>query len=236
LVERWNGTSWSIVTSPSPSPGTTDAVLIGVACPSKTSCYAVGHYATDSARKTLVEHWNGTSWSIVTGPDPIGGFLSGVSCPSKTSCYAVGGYSTKTVVEPWNGTSWSIVTTPNPTGANLSAVSCRSKTSCYAVGNYSTDSAPKTLVERWNGTSWSIVTSPNPAGATYSDLTGVSCPSKTSCSAVGFFYTDSSFNEKTLVENWNGTSWSIVTSPPDPSGRDAHVIARPSRGQSSGMA
>ena len=68
LVERWNGTSWSIVTSPNPS-GATFAVLSGVSCPSTTSCYAVGESALD---KTLVEHWNGTSWSIVASPNPSG--------------------------------------------------------------------------------------------------------------------------------------------------------------------
>ena len=71
---------------------------------------------------TLVEHWNGTSWSIVAAPSGSSqSQLAQVTCPSATSCYAVGHYfdgsADKTLVEHWNGTSWSIVTSPNPTGA-----------------------------------------------------------------------------------------------------------------------
>ena len=98
-------------------------------------------------------------------------------------------------MERWNGTSWSIVTSPNPSGTAesvLSSVSCPSTTSCFAVGSNLTTSHTKTLVEHWNGTSWSIVTSPNPSGATDSALSGVSCPTTTSCYAVGDWSTPTS--------------------------------------------
>jgi hypothetical protein len=66
------------------------------------------------------------------------------------------------------------------------------------------------LAERWNCTSWIIQATPNPApgGA---DLGGVSCPSVSSCFAVG------ASNAGTLAEHWNGTGWRIVPSP-NPSG------------------
>ena len=122
LVEHWNGTSWSIMTSPNPAAAA-DALLNGVSCPSTTSCYAVGSY-TDFP-KQLVERWNGSTWSIVTTPSPPGttnSSLSGVSCPSTTSCYAVGYYfgsSTNTIlVEHWNGTRWSVMPSPNPIDAD----------------------------------------------------------------------------------------------------------------------
>jgi hypothetical protein len=40
LIEKWNGTKWSLVRSPNP-PGL--GVLNGVACPSATHCNAVGY-------------------------------------------------------------------------------------------------------------------------------------------------------------------------------------------------
>jgi hypothetical protein len=156
-VEHWNGTTWLIVTSPDPS-GSTFATLYGVACPNTTSCYAVGSYRASSTTKTLVEHWNGTIWSIVTSPNPSSSFsiIEGVSCPSTTSCNAVGSYSTssgyKTLVEQLNGTSWSIVASPNPTGATdsfLYGVACPSITNCFAVGNYSAHASDYTLIERY---------------------------------------------------------------------------------------
>ena len=45
LVEMWNGTSWSVVAAPNPSP--TDDFLTGVTCMTTTACIAVGD--TESA-------------------------------------------------------------------------------------------------------------------------------------------------------------------------------------------
>ncbi|HTL83668.1 MAG TPA: hypothetical protein VL856_00685 [Acidimicrobiia bacterium] len=225
LVERWNGSSWSLVASPNPS-GALDARLSGVSCTSATSCFAVGSSSTATASRALVERWNGSTWSIVATPVPIGASdvsLGAVSCLSATSCMAVGSYSTattdKALAERWNGTSWSIVAIPTPAGAALnvlSRLSCTSSASCYAVGGYIVDSPSgfsfKTLIERWNGTSWAIMASPNPTSPSFAALGGVSCTSATNCDAVGFALDPSTLDERTLVEHWNGTSWSIVAS------------------------
>ena len=51
LAEKWNGTKWSVVTSPNPA-GSDGAALNGVACASAKSCLAVGDFFTAS-RSTL---------------------------------------------------------------------------------------------------------------------------------------------------------------------------------------
>ncbi len=217
LVERWNGTAWSLVASPNPV-GASWSSLAGVSCTTTTSCFAVGYSVNGSTISTLVERWNGTAWSIVASPHPVGASqssLAGVSCTTTTSCFAVGtstnGSTNGTLVERWNGTSWSVTPSPNQGTSSsnnfLSGVSCTSSTSCVAVGHY--DNA--TLVERWNGTSWSVTPSPNP-GSYSNGLTGVSCTSSTSCVAVGS-YQNASGAYLTLVETWNGTSWSVTPSP-----------------------
>ena len=63
LIERWNGTRWSII--PSPSVGTQDS-LSGVSCPSSVYCVAVGSYVDTSTGHDapLIERWNGSLWSI----------------------------------------------------------------------------------------------------------------------------------------------------------------------------
>ncbi len=198
--------------------------LNGVSCADATTCVAVGTRVISALNKTLVKSWNGTSWSVVTSPNPPGkteAMLSGVTCSSTTSCIAVGNYATKswsrTLIERWNGTVWSIAASPNPPGqtlATLTGVTCSSSTSCIAVGNYSTKSWSRTLIERWNGTTWAIVTSPNPRGLNFAALDSVACPSSTSCIAVGNYATTSW--SRTLVEQWNGTSWAIVASPNPP--------------------
>jgi hypothetical protein len=220
LTERWNGKTWTFLPSPNPK-GVPAAFLRGVACPSPTSCFAVG-FANDRDRsfsKTLVEHWDGRSWAIQASPNPAGStgaFLNGVTCSSARDCVAVGAdaLSNQTLVLHWNGRTWTIQQSPNPAGspfASLWGVTCRSATNCYAVGYAMVTadlSQSGTLVEHWNGKTWSMLSSPNPAGSLNARLWSVSCPSATSCYAVG---TDRF--SKTLVEHWNGKHWAIQPSP-----------------------
>ena len=65
--------------------------LYGVACGSRTSCFAVGDY--DDAIAPAVEHWDGKSWSLMTTPTRAGGAISlaAVACAKPTACFAVGG-------------------------------------------------------------------------------------------------------------------------------------------------
>jgi len=105
LAERWNGTKWSIQTTPNPAGGS-EIHLIRVSCTSATACTAAGFYSNATTTVTLAERWNGTRWSIQTTPNPAGGsnsMLNGVSCASATACTAVGGSSNGTLAEGWNG-------------------------------------------------------------------------------------------------------------------------------------
>src|SRR5205823_4783917 len=90
LIEHWNGTTWSLVTSPNPNGNGT---LLGVAAVSKSNVWAVGTFNnTAGSSHTLIEHWNGTTWSHVTSPNPNGGSsLFGVARVLATSqLWAVG--------------------------------------------------------------------------------------------------------------------------------------------------
>jgi hypothetical protein len=214
--------AWTLQTTP--SPGVSTNSLQEVSCVTSASCVAVGDYIEGSGYRPLAEKWDGNSWATQTVPLPGGAVsasLWGVSCSASNACTGVG-YSTVksqgTYAVRWNGTSWSVQTTPNPEGAGpgiigLWSVSCATSTSCMAVGEYTNGSGTRmTLAERWDGTSWTITTTPNPAGSQLSSLQGVSCTSASACTAVGF-YKDSLGVTKTLVERWNGTSWSIQESP-----------------------
>ena len=157
--------AWSVVPSPNRKAKPQANELFGVTCLSATSCTAVGSGdkkepgSTFAEGKTLVEHWNGTAWSIVPSPNRAGSdVLEGVSCVSASACTAVGWSAAlhanghgQTLIETWNGTAWSIVPSPNQgtTGSLLSGVSCVSAGACTAVGYYG--SGPKTLVERHAG-------------------------------------------------------------------------------------
>jgi hypothetical protein len=62
--ERWSGSRWHVVPAATPH-GAVTASLVGVACASMTDCWGAGSWVKGSAGRSLIEHWNGTAWSIV---------------------------------------------------------------------------------------------------------------------------------------------------------------------------
>jgi hypothetical protein len=217
VAERWNGTRWAIQPTPSPSMAHGD-FLYAVACPADLACTALGFSHASGTPLTMAQHWNGTNWAIQRTPNPTGAASSqmyGVACTSPSACIGVGGGGTAALAERWNGTRWASQPIPTTPGASLSAVSCTSPSACIAVGM----SASGNLAERWNGTRWAIQPIPTPAGAHGSGLLGVSCTSASDCIAAGAYGTTTSQNGpvRPLTEQWNGSRWTILTTP-DPAG------------------
>ena len=224
LAEKWNGRSWSVMRLAQPT-GATEAGLTGVSCTSARACTAVGYDSGPHLGGTLAERWNGSTWHIQPTPGPgVGGVpFAAVSCGSATSCTVVGyydfadpGFATSTLAEHWDGHSWSVQSLPpaGNGGADLSSISCRSL-ACTAAGYLigQSDEGPGTapLAMRWNGTTWAV--QPTPGDATMNEtsaLTGVSCVSARSCTAVGVSYSGGP-----LILHWNGTAWRSQAAPGD---------------------
>jgi len=178
------------------------------------------------------------SWVVQTTPYPSPSEsdesrLEGVSCSSLTACTAVSSYAYKSetrlaLIEGWNGTEWKIQSTPKPTGAKYVwpfGVSCESSTMCIAVGYYINEAeAQVPLAEQWNGTEWSAQTPPAPTGAIHVPLYAVSCTSSTECTAVGSYEPNPPDSPVPLAERWNGTEWSIQTTP-TPEGAKASSLS-----------
>lgn len=57
---------------------------------------------------------------------------------------------------------------------------------------------------------WSVAPGPKPSGSTYGEISGVSCPSTTSCFAVGTYEHNGPF-PKGLVAHRNGSHWSSMS-------------------------
>jgi hypothetical protein len=226
LAEVWNGTRWALQAMPNPT-GSTDTLLIGVACPSATRCEAVGYYNTSSTVQVpLAEGWNGTTWAVQTTPSPASATqieLQAVACPKVTRCEAVGSYNNSsggfsTLAERWNGTTWAVRATPNPgaTQSALQAVACPTATECEAAGYQNNSSGVFVpLAEDWNGTTWAVQTTPSPGGPN-SELYGEACSSVTSCEAVGYYVPGSQGGALMFAERWNGTTWALQTTPGPP--------------------
>jgi len=217
LIEHWDGKKWSVVASPTAGMGN---VLLGVAAVTTTDVWAVGTFALTGSgiAQTLIEHWDGTSWSVVSSPNASTqtNELAGVTAVSANDIWAVGqfnnGTGPQTLIERWNGTSWSVVPSPNAsTDDNLLAAAAVSTTDVWAVGQFvALSGVDQALIEHWDGTSWNVVSSPSAGGSNV--LSGVAIISATDIWAVGDVVI-SSLSAHTLIEQWNGTSWSVVSSP-----------------------
>ena len=116
---------------PSPNTGNGQIVLFGVTAIAPNDAWAVGFFVEalngDRPQKTLIEHWDGTSWTVVPspnvgGPDTqtISNQLRGVIAVSANDVWAFGDTDDfgpskiKNLVLHWNGTAWSIVPSPDP--------------------------------------------------------------------------------------------------------------------------
>jgi len=230
MAMHWDGTKWTVVATPK-LPFNNNA-LNGVVAFASNNVYAVGFQtASNGASLTLIEHWDGTAWSVVSSPNKnqTGNVLSSISGSSPTDIWAVGNnvapnVPVKTLVEHFDGTQWKIVASPNPlpTGSLdqnvLVSVAAVSPTDATAVG-YILDSSQLrelTMVQHWDGVSWKVVTSPNvdSSSGSFNTLKSVSAFSSTNIYAVGFFANGTTnANQRTLVEHFDGSNWTIVSSP-----------------------
>jgi hypothetical protein len=198
-------TTWTLGTVTPPAGSTTQSFQ-SVACPTATDCIGVG-YATPAA---TYEQWTGgTTWSAQTLPQPhnnLGATLSGVSCASANACAIVGDYYVSKAFKPlnywWNGKTWSMKKAPSMAGLT-SAVSCFSATDCLATGQDNS-------AESWNGSTWTSTSPVVPAGDSSVTLSGVSCPTASVCVAVGAGLNSIFQPAAIVIEQWNGTAWTVV--------------------------
>jgi len=233
----------AIVASPNVTLGTppvqTGNQLVAVAASSPTSVWAVGSYNSGTAAapldQTLIEHFDGTSWTVVPSPNQaningatVQNELLAVSADSATDAWAVGyyvdlnafGYPVdQLLVEHYNGAGWSLLpSTSQPfdvfgprSGMNhFLGVDALSPTNVWAVGRYNNGSAPQTLAEHFNGSTWTWMSTVDP-GTTADVFTSITTAGSGNLIASG--YQASSGVNQTLVEQYNGTAWTVVASP-----------------------
>jgi hypothetical protein len=124
LAVHYNGTSWTHV--PTPNVGHGQNTLLGVTALPDGTAWAVGDYVLTAggASRALIEHWNGTGWSVVPSPNPGSrvNILYGVAATSDHSVWAVGAWQGRsgvfrTLIEHWTGSQWVTAPSPDP-GSN----------------------------------------------------------------------------------------------------------------------
>src|SRR5262249_49342413 len=137
LIEHFDGTRWRKV--PTPKPLKPIAVLTGVAARSSDDAWAVG-YEQDlrSGYRTLIEHWDGKSWTIAEDGTHQG-WLSSVVAVAADDVWAVGStdYVGFGLIEHWDGKSWTQTFLSG--SIFLRSVAAVAKDDVWAVGQFSHD-------------------------------------------------------------------------------------------------
>ena len=223
LIQHWTGRAWTRVSSPDPAGG---GVLNAVDAISPDDAWAVGLVGpgpgVPSPTSPLIEHWDGTSWSIAKFPEPAGGgqFRS-VAATSAADVWAVGstgpnseGKHHQTLIEHWNGRAWARVPSPNGAGGynELNGVTATAQGNAWAAGETGLTDHDATLIEHWDGRAWTVVASPTPDGD--AQVLGVSATRRTDAWAVGMTRGRRCAPRcVTFIEHWNGSAWTSVASP-----------------------
>jgi hypothetical protein len=221
LAEHWDGARWRKAKI-AKTPGV--AALTSVSAVGASDVWVAGSNQKGATRKTLVEHWNGSAWTRLSTDNPadLVNHLDAVSADSATDAWAVGysetsGGVVSTLVERFTGSAWHQVASYDPgddrTVRVLRAVQALSPTDVWAVGDFTPSGEGRfPLIERWNGSKWKETPPPNPEGSVSTTLYAVGASTATDAWAVGTYRLSGS-NEQTLIEHWDGTTWTIVPSP-----------------------
>lgn len=203
--------------------------LVGVSCPTKTFCMAVGVTTATTRAMAAVSNNAGQNWRIV--PVPAGQeSLTLVTCTSRRLCIAVGeieasvgnpsGGSRIDIIRTANsGTTWtqsSLKSNPNaPAGIpNFTGLTCASATHCFMVGEATPpdgSSSGMIATSTNSGASWTFEAVPLGTSA----LSTISCGRLTWCAAAGGgFGARGGSSQDLLSTNDGGRVW---TSRPVPS-------------------
>ncbi len=163
LVERYTGSSWAIV--PSPSPDAKSNVLQGAVALAPTNVWAIGQ----SAGRALIEHFDGSAWTVASAPAPgTGSSLAAVAAAGPGAIKAVGWFrdaaGTHPLVLSFDGTTWSRDGTPSGAPVLTTIAHVPGTSHFVASGGSTTDS-----LLRFDGTSWSTRTG---AGTPFADSPG----------------------------------------------------------------
>jgi hypothetical protein len=228
---HWDGLTWKAVRTPKLRQNSNSAFNAVVAL-ATDDVYAVGYTpAANQANLTLIEHWDGTAWSVMKSPNVNnqGNILFGISASSPTDLWAVGarvaeGVPIETLTEHFDGTQWSLVPSPNVLTTGdlnqniLMSVQSVAPNDVTAVGFVLDGDNQReiTMIEHWNGTKWSIVPSPNQSATpgSLNTLRSLTIVSPTDMYAAGFFADSASAGQQeTLVLHFDGVRWSIIPSP-----------------------
>lgn len=116
FTEHWDGTNWSIVATP---PATDPAIFTAVSASGPNDVWAVGKQTQAGTQNTavpLVEHWDGTAWTVKDLPDVGNAEIDTVfaSGPNDVWAPVLEPWSSSSEFMHWDGKAWTVVPGPAP--------------------------------------------------------------------------------------------------------------------------
>jgi hypothetical protein len=223
VIERWDGTEWSIAKMPAAQGQLAGAVAFGA-----DDVWAVGHMALESPDyQPLIMHWDGDAWSRVRAPRVDRAYLLAVGGVATDDLWAVGTLvgSGETVVLLWDGSAWSVVDHPQPVADYevLSGVAARASDDVMIVGTYAREGVNHPLALHWDGSTWAA-TKPARVGDLGTSLNDVTVSAAGAVWAVGD--TTTADGRQPIAQRWSGRRW-VEQSPAgvDAAGTFASVAA-----------
>jgi hypothetical protein len=221
VARRWDGNAWRNVLLPRIS----GSDLSAVAAVAPDDAWAAGSRSRGTGPyHALIEHWNGSRWSIEEVPRLHSStMLYGVSAAGPRSAWAVGTNYRRNpgkrypVARPlllhWDGASWRQQPLPWAyPSLQLDKVVATGPSSVWVTGHASS----KSRIEHWNGTRWRLIHGPFGSN---DPLVGFSATAWNDAWAVGSYGQGSNRVAKyshALAAHWNGYHWKITPVPNPP--------------------
>jgi hypothetical protein len=179
---------------------------------SATDGWAVGEQLHAGIRtQALIEHWDGTSWAVVTVPFLDASVsLWGVDALTASDAWAVGNeaqegqFVEQSVAMHWDGLAWTLVPTPELPESSFRDVWAAGSNDVWAVGR----EYPSSLIEHWDGSAWAVSPAPSADGF----LTGIHGTATDDVWAVGSDGPPSSRDEA-FVLHGDGSAWTKAAVP-----------------------
>jgi hypothetical protein len=202
--------------------------LRGAASVAPSDVWAVGtSVGQGTPDLTLVEHWNGTSWSLVNAPNPgaNGNDLEAVAASGANDVWVVGArvdegaFYQVPLTMHWNGATWTTFHAPNPAGCTghsyLTAVRVLRPASVWATGwcGSGGSTSERGYVLHWNGTKWAVAFVVPQTSAPESELYGIAVGGNSNVWIVGTFRAGASRVQTALAVHFDGTAWSVTALP-----------------------
>jgi uncharacterized membrane protein len=218
LTIHWDGTAWSIVPSPNLSIAGSAVInaLNDVTIVSATDAWAVGGDIRNfnaNISEAVLMRWNGSKWSLSIPPaasiETVDASRYTVDAVSPSDVWALG----DTGELRWDGTRWNYVGVDSQTTVGVTALATNN---AWAVGT-----TPRFVNEfevfpadpyasQWNGTTWVRTSLPKVAG---SKGTGDSFVRAVDAAASDDVWAVGLTGQGTYVVHYDGTAWSLVSSP-----------------------